>query len=291
MASMTGFGKGAAHNSMLEISCEIRSVNSRYLDLILRLPAEVNAFEKHIREQIKKYVSRGKVTLYVSVSQNKEATEELLIHTDKFKKAYKGLQALKTALDLKQDITIDHLLSFPDILTPDFSAIEQDELLRLLNSALDQALNSFNRMRAEEGKMLLDDMRQRIGYITALKREIDELSKGNVKKEFDRLYQNVLQLIGEKEIDRERLENEIAIISDRVDITEECVRLESHFELLNNTLNQEKEAGKKITFILQEILREVNTINSKNSLLEIQHRVIRIKEELEKIREQAQNLE
>lgn len=291
MASMTGFGKGAAHNPTFEISCEIRSVNSRFFDLILRLPPEISGFEKLIREQIKKGVSRGKVTLYVTVSQNKEATEDLLIHTDKFRKAYKSLEALKTALDLKQDISIEHLLSFPDILKPDFSALPEDELLRLLNSALAEALKNFNQMRAEEGKKLLEDIRQRMETITGLKREIDALSKGNVKKEFDKLYKNVLQLIGEKKLDRERLEEEIAIISDRVDITEECVRLESHFELLNNTLNQEKEAGKKITFILQEILREVNTINSKNSVVEIQHRVIRIKEELEKIREQAQNLE
>lgn len=291
MASMTGFGKGAAHNHNIEITCEIRSVNSRYLDLIVRMPPELNSLEKHIRDKVKLSVLRGKITLFVNLTQNKNSNDGLFIQTEKFKHAYKSLQELRVSLDLKEEITIEHLLSIPDILKPDFSTIPEDEMSMLLNDSLDEALKNFNQMRAEEGKILLDDLRQRMDKIITLKKEIDELAGGNVQKEFDKLYQNVLGLLGEQKIDRDRLESEIAILSDRVDITEESVRLESHFELFNNAINKQKEVGKKITFILQEILREVNTINSKNSMVEIQHRVIRIKEELEKIREQAQNLE
>ena len=291
MASMTGFGKGAAHNQDLEITCEIRSVNSRYLDIILRNPPQLNAMEKLIREKVKKHVLRGKVTVQTSLSQNKADSVSGLIQEEKFRSVYLGLQKINEKLHLNDEIKLSHLLSIPGVLEADFSELPEKELAALLNAALDQALDAFNSMRAEEGATLLNDIRQRMEKVISLKKEIDKLARGNVQKEFDRMYANVLALVGEQKIDRDRLEHEIALLSDRVDITEECVRLESHFELLKNTLDKGKEAGKKMTFILQEILREANTINSKNSMVEIQHRVIRIKEELEKMREQAQNME
>jgi uncharacterized protein (TIGR00255 family) len=146
-------------------------------------------------------------------------------------------------------------------------------------------------MREEEGQNLQKDVESRIRIITKLTEEVKKKAKLNVRQMFDKMVQNVQDLIDAQKIDASRLEQEIAIISDKVDITEECVRMDSHLDLFGQTMRKQGEKGKKLTFILQEMLREANTMNSKNSDVEIQHQVIRIKEEIEKIREQAQNIE
>jgi len=287
---MTGFGKAVAYTEQAELRCELRSVNNRYLDISLRLPKEFAAYEKRIRDAIKQSVHRGKVTVSMDLILN-AGNGGMVFSPKKLKNYYNALLAVKETLHLNDEITLNHILNLWEDSAPEVSELSEEEMSVLIINALNTALEPFNRMRKEEGAHLLQDMQERLAKIVLLKDEITERAKENVQKEFDKLYANVLRLIGEQKIDRQRLEQEVAILSDRVDITEECVRLDSHINLFKQTIKNEAEVGKKLTFILQEMLREVNTINSKNSLLEIQHKVIRMKEEIEKIREQAQNLE
>ena len=153
------------------------------------------------------------------------------------------------------------------------------------------AIERLNDMRHKEGQNLREDITSRLESISTHTADVQHKAKGNVQQNFDRMVQNVQNLLNEKKIEAGRLEQEIAIISDKVDITEECVRMESHLGLFLQTIQDEKEVGKKLNFILQEMLRETNTMNSKNADLDIQHQVIKIKEEIEKIREQVQNIE
>ena len=291
MRSMTGFGKSQKINKNLELEIEVRSVNSRYLDLSVRLPNALSAFEMPVRERLKESVIRGKVTVYanlkkVTVSENGESLDY-----SKIQESYNQLKNVKELLNLDEDIKLSHLLSMGDLFEPDLENIDEAKLLSIIHAALDQALDAFNKMRDIEGTYILQDMLKRNIHISELLEMVEKKSKLNKKQEFDRLLENVKNLIAQDKIDQDRMNMEIALIADRVDITEECVRMHSHIKLFEGTLKQKGESGKKLNFILQEMLREANTMNSKTSDIEVSHNVIKIKEEIEKLREQAQNIE
>lgn len=291
MRSMTGFGKSQKINQNLELEIEVRSVNSRYLDLSVRLPNALSAFEMPVRERLKESVIRGKVTVYanlkkVTVSENGESLDY-----SKIQESYNQLKNVKELLNIDEDIKLSHLLSMGDLFEPDLENIDEAKLLSIILAALDQALDAFNKMRDIEGTYILQDMLKRNIHISELLEMVEKKSKLNKKQEFDRLLENVKNLIAQDKIDQDRMNMEIALIADRVDITEECVRMHSHIKLFEGTLKQKGESGKKLNFILQEMLREANTMNSKTSDIEVSHNVIKIKEEIEKLREQAQNIE
>jgi uncharacterized protein (TIGR00255 family) len=291
MYSMTGYGKAKKIKGNLELSVEVKSVNSRYLDLAIRLPGNLTFLEMSVRDIVKKAIQRGKVSIFVNVKRAVNSNEETGIDQDRFRERFNLLQSLKETLKIHEEITLSHILSFPDLFEIDTDTLDPKEIQSLLESVLEEALEAFNSMRKEEGIFLLKDMRERIDIIVDRLNQIEKYSKLNVGDEFKRLLTNVENLVSERKFDRSRLEQEIAIISDRVDITEECVRMESHIKLFKETLKNEVEIGKKLNFILQEMLREANTMNSKTSNIEVSHDVIRIKEEIEKLREQTQNIE
>ena len=291
MRSMTGFGKAKKSNERFELSVEIRSVNNRFLDLSIRLPKELSAFENKIREKIKADVKRGKLSVFVSLNEAASAGSEILLNQDKVKHRFEMLKKVRESLNIKEPVSLDHLLNFSDLFEFNIESVDEGEITALLYPSLEEALQQFNDMREAEGAHLIEDMEMRIKNIYELSAFVEKKGKLNVSGEFDKLLARVKNLIDEQKIDKERLEQEIAIMADRVDITEECVRMNSHIKLFKKTIENNDEAGKKLTFILQEMLRESNTMNSKTSDIEISHRVIRIKEDIEKLREQAQNLE
>ncbi len=290
MKSMTGFGKATQSNDLYELTVELRSVNNRYLDLTIRLPREFSVFENLIREQIKKEISRGKVQVYVNLEKH-EAQSDAVVNPALAQKLYSELQTIHQTLRLEEPVRLSHLLAYLPLAESDAIRLEDDAFKALLEPALRGALTQLNAMRAAEGAHLKRDMEERIALIAGLTEDIKSKAGGNVQETFDRLLENIRALIGAQKLDETRLEQEIALISDKVDITEECVRMDSHLHLFRQTLEKQGETGKKLTFILQEMLREANTMNSKNANVAIQHQVIRVKEEIEKIREQAQNLE
>jgi uncharacterized protein (TIGR00255 family) len=291
MRSMTGFGNAAITENGRKVTVEIRSVNNKYLDLSIRLPREYAGFEARVRELIRKQVSRGKITVNISMEEILTVDSEIQVDLVNIRKRFKILNQIKNELNFPETITLKHLLSFPDITQSITPEVDEESIWQSVSRATEAAIASFNAMRETEGSNLSRDLVERSQMIASLTQTVEGRGKLNIRQEFDRLYQNVLALIGEQKLDRNRLEQEVAIISDRVDITEECVRMESHLDLLRKTLSSSDDAGKKITFILQEMLREANTMNSKATDIEISHAVIQIKEEIERLREQVQNIE
>jgi len=291
MRSMTGYGKARTASDSLEIAIEIKSVNSRYLDLSIKLPTSLSALEMRMREKIRESVIRGKISVFVNLKRGSISDSDTIIDDNKFQERHLLLKSLKNTLNLDDNITLDHLLSYPDIFELDLEALDPKLIQVLIDNTLIEALNAFNSMREMEGEHIKKDMQNRNAIITNLLDEVEKNSKLNVKMEFNRLLDGVHNLIANNKIDKDRLEQEIAIISDKVDITEECVRMRSHLNLFSETLVHNGEVGKKLNFILQEMLREANTMNSKTSDINVSHAVIKIKEEIEKLREQAQNIE
>lgn len=291
MKSMTGYGKAVIQINNIDISIEIRSVNNRFLDISLRMPKEFSDYEYDLRKIVKKKLIRGKINVYINVIESNTTSAEPLIDMDRIKKRYDLLNHIHGKLKLSGDITLENLLVFGDLFDPEFQSMDAKKIKNALLTGLNDALNKFEDMRQAEGNNLLIDMKDRIIKISEWTDFVKNNGRNNIKKEFERLQNNIFSLIDSSKIEKNRLEAELAIISDKVDVTEECVRMDSHIKLFNNTINNDGEAGKKLTFILQEMLREANTMNSKTTDTNIAHKVIRIKEEIEKIREQAQNIE
>lgn len=262
MRSMTGFGKAKKSNERFELSVEIRSVNNRFLDLSIRLPKELSAFENKIREKIKADVKRGKLSVFVSLNEAASAGSEILLNQDKVKHRFEMLKKVRESLHIKESVSLNHLLNFSDLFEFNIESVDEKEISALLYPSLEDALQQFNDMREAEGAHLIEDMEMRIKNIYELSAFVEKKGKLNVSGEFDKLLARVKNLIDEQKIDKERLEQEIAIMADRVDITEECVRMNSHIKLFNKTIENNDEAGKKLTFILQEMLRESNVRNT-----------------------------
>ena len=288
---MTGYGKARHSNDILEVSVEVRSVNSRFLDVSIRIPNNFAVLEMPVRETLRNAVVRGKISVFIDIKRTLSHAADLSIDKEKFRERRQLLQLIIDTLHLDDEIKLSHILSFSDLFELDPEALNIDEVKHLTINTLQDALRSFNSMRDSEGENIKNDLVMRITSMEQWLNEIEEKSRYNVQMEFDRLLQNVIRLIGENKIDKTRLEQEIAIIADRVDITEECVRMRSHLQLFNETVNLNGEVGKKLNFILQEMLRETNTMNSKVTTIEIAHVLIKMKEEIEKLREQVQNLE
>lgn len=291
MRSMTGFGKASTQNDTYELIIELRSVNNRYLELAIRLPREFSAFENKIRSLLKAKIMRGKVNVFLSLNRSKGEESQTSLEPAIAKKLFVELNGIAKDLNIDDTVTIQDLLQFYALREPSAIQLDDETFMELLEPALEKAVSQLNAMRDKEGGHLRKDIIERLGIIEELSSAVSEKGKLNVQETFNKMVQNVEDLIGAKKIDMSRLEQEIALISDKVDITEEYVRMTSHLKLFHQTIEKPGEVGKKLTFILQEMLREANTMNSKSTQVEIQHKVIRIKEEIEKIREQVQNIE
>lgn len=289
--SMTGFATSSKSLDNLELTCEIRSLNSRYLEMIVKLPRILADSELPVKELIRKKLTRGKVTLTITLNGSLDKIQKLRINPGTVKMYADALEQIKAAAGLSQPLTMEQLLSFKEIISieegNEFQQELEKQLLDLVNEALDKLLS----MRAQEGANLRDELLNQLRTIDTLRTEISEYAAKNPELEFERLHQRLLKLVDESKIDRDRLEQELALISDKVDITEELVRLKSHIELFAENLKKGSPVGKKLNFILQEMHREANTMSNKTTMVEISHRVVTLKEIIEIIREQVQNIE
>lgn len=288
---MTGYGMADGTIGNFELTVEIKSVNNRYLDITFRAPYFLTMFEAELRNIIKKSVNRGKITVFIDVKQKHNLDNGNSVNEGKLLSLYNTLDSIKNKLNITDKIELSHLLQFQELFEIDISTMDEKELLSSLSSILSHALSAFNEMRIKEGNHLIEEMVSRIETISKNLEEIKLKTKGTVRNEFNKLLKRIDDLLESGKIDRDRLEQEIAQISDKVDITEELTRFESHLVQFKQSLKRGSEVGKKLTFILQEMHREANTINSKTTEVEIAHRIIQVKEDIEKIREQAQNIE
>ena len=290
ISSMTGYGKGIVQIEDVTVEVEIKSLNSRFLDLSLRTPKFLSAKELEIREKVKNRIKRGKI--FVSIVLRKGEFEEKFNEVDPaaVKFAVQILKDIRKAAGLKDNLKLSDVLQFQNMFfNEDSEHAGQD--MPVIEKSIDAAIDDMNRMRETEGKELEKDIRKRIALIEESLSKIENIKEEDLKSYFEKLKERAKQLLNEIVDNEQRLMTELAILSERYDVTEECVRLRSHIKLFLETLESSDDVGRKLNFILQEMNREANTINSKSVSSEISHSGIIIKEEIEKIREQIQNIE
>ena len=290
LSSMTGYGKGIIQKDDFTIEAEIKSLNSRYLDLSLRVPKFLLNKEFEIREKIKNRVKRGKV--YLSVTVRKGELEEKFNEIDPaaVQVAVNILKDIKKSAKITDKIKLSDVLLFQSMLFKDDSAQASEEF-NLVAGSIDSAVDELNKMREAEGRELEKDLKKRIALIESSLNEIEKSSDESIRTYFERIKEKAQQLVADFSNNHDRLNMELALLAERADVTEECVRLRSHIKMFLDTMEKSEDAGRRLNFILQEMNREANTINSKSIASQISHYGIFIKEEIEKIREQIQNIE
>lgn len=292
ITSMTGFGRGEVSSDGMTLTAEIRSVNSRYLDISIRLPQLIQDKELDLKELIQSKINRGKLNISVRIDQSETGEPEVTFNEQMAKGYKKLLEELRAAAGIHEPISLDTLLTFNGI----FVSREQDEetlelIWELTKKATDEAIAQLNRMRTQEGEQLGKDLEQRITNIDQILEKIAELTKDRAAEAKQKLQERLNALINDELIDPDRLEMEVAMLADRMDITEEIVRLQSHIKFFREALEHSDAVGRRLNFLSQEINREINTIGSKANSSEISQYVVQAKENLEQIREQVQNIE
>jgi uncharacterized protein (TIGR00255 family) len=288
--SMTGYGKGLAGNKKFSAEVEIKSVNSRYFEVYLKLPLVLTAFDYELKEIIKSKIKRGKVNTVVTIKRNGQENGLTSIDLIKLKNHIAQLNKIKVAAKIKENIKLENILVNKDIFASEEIKISPSDF-SIIRSALNKALVDLNRMKKNEGTALSKDILLRATSIEKNVISIEKEFNKSIDDHFANLKKRAAELINNAEVDKDRLNLELALLADRVDITEECVRLKSHLNFFKSSLKNEAEPGRKLNFICQEINREANTISSKSVSTAIIHKAVHIKEEAEKIREQIQNIE
>jgi len=290
IVSMTGFGKGSAGNKNLSVEAEVKSVNSRYLDISLRIPSSLMNKDYDIKEFIKSKIKRGKVSASIQIKRNGLEEDNLALDSDKLKSYLSLLKSIKKAAKISEKVKLEHLLINKDILISTNFSISDVEF-SLVTKALEQALGEMVNMKKKEGKELSKDLHKRIENIENKLKEIEQEAAQSVQEYFNKFKEKIKVLIENIAQYNDRLELELAIIAEKAEITEECVRLRSHLKFFINSLENDDEPGRKLNFLCQEMNREANTISSKTVSTSITHNTVFIREEIEKIREQIQNIE
>lgn len=292
IASMTGFGRAEVTKKGMTATVEVRGINSRFLEVSARLPRTLSQRENDVKEIVRGYVNRGKVSVLVTLETETSSAAPLKINVDAARAYYKLLEQLRKEVKLKDPVSLSHLLQFSEVLEAVEESESGEQEWQTVGQALHKAMKEFNQMREKEGKELAKDLKKRIEWMGATLEKIEKLSKNRIPEERERLHERVAQLLEDKfVIDQNRLELEIVLLSDKLDVTEECVRYRSHNKFFLEAMANEDSAGRKLNFLVQEMNREANTIGSKSSDATIAHLVVRLKEELERIREQLQNIE
>ena len=293
---MTGFGRATLQHESAEATVEMRSVNNRYCDVSVRLPRALAEREADVQARVKAAFARGRITVQVQLEQHTDA--DLPIRVDEeAARAYAGLlERLRQVAGFEEPVRLEHLLRFSDIFTtPDedeASVASADEVAwRVVQAALDGATKALQAMRRQEGEALQADLLARADAIEAALVQVEQRAPERVTEARQKLHDRLQDLLESQRLNEERLELEIALLADKLDVTEEGVRLRSHLALFREALHSDEPVGRKLNFLAQEMGREINTIGSKANDAEIAHLAVEMKEELEKIREQVQNVE
>lgn len=289
--SMTGFGRAEVLEGNTKFTVEIKSVNHRYLDVNIKMPKKLNFFESSIRNLLKEYMDRGKVDLYITYEDFSENSGSL-----KFNKALAGeylayLNELGETYHLENDIRVSTLSRYPEVLTLEEQVIDEKELWSVLEKTLRQACEKFSEARNVEGEHLKADLLDKLDDILKCVDFIEERSPEILKDYRTRLEERIQEVLGDRQIDDARIATEVTIYADKICVDEETVRLRSHVNSAKDTLNKGGAVGRRLDFILQEMNREANTILSKANNIEISDTGIDLKTNIEKVREQIQNLE
>ena len=292
ITSMTGFGRGEASENGIAVTVELKSVNSRYLDISLRLPQSLQDKELDIKEILQQHVERGKVNVSIRVDKSDTGEPEITFNENLVQGYKEMLNDLREAAGIEEPITLKTFLEFNDI----FESREDDEetkeqIWALSQKAVKDAANKLKKMRLQEGSQLENDLNQRIDHIEKMLNIVMDKVDGRSEEIKEDLIERINELIDSDKIDPDRLEMEVAVLVDKMDITEEIVRTQSHIKFFREAVNNENAVGRRLNFLSQEINREINTIGSKANDSEISQYIVKAKESLEQIREQVQNVE
>lgn len=290
--SMTGYGRGESSDGGFGLIVELRALNHRYLDLVIRMPKELSSFEDTVRKQIKEELFRGRIEVYVTIQETVHTARSVKIDENLAKAYLEAFQALRESLSLDEEKwTASSLASLPDVLQINKNEIEPERVSSVLKSGLEEALIRLNLQRKREGERLEVDIARRIEIVKEMVHNMKDKSPQVLKDYQKRLDNRLRELHNCSDYDKQRFFTEVAFFAERSNIDEELVRLQSHLHTFKEDLSKDDGLGRKLDFLAQEINREINTIASKSNDLEISRMVVESKSEMEKIREQIQNIE
>ncbi len=289
--SMTGYGRATAVIDNMNITVEIKSVNHRFFEFFCRVPRSFSFLEEKLKTFARSKITRGKIEMYVSVDFEDTSLTEIEINKEFADSYVEALRNLAKEYSLTDDISVSTVARNSDVFKITSKEIDEEALCGAVLTVAEEAVEAFIKMREVEGERLKADIEERSRTILSAVEFIEGKSPETVKNYRERLEQKVKELLETANIDEQRILTETAIFADKVAVDEETVRLRSHIEQLTNLLNKSGDVGKKLDFIVQEMNRETNTIGSKSQNLEIAEKVVNIKAEIEKIREQVQNIE
>ena len=290
--SMTGFGRGEYKDDNYQFLVECKTINHKYADINIRLPRKLSFLEDKARILVKDYIKRGRVDLYIKLDLLGSEDVNLKFDEALATQYVSILKQIKDKFDLVDDISVMNIAKFPDVIKTEEKEDDEDKLWSMLKVALENALLKLKEMRSEEGKKLAEDIQNRCDLLKNYIEDIEKYSYNVVIDYKEKLKNRISDMLEDPSIiDESRLAQEVATYADKSSITEEIVRFKSHIEQLKNTVVKNESIGRKIDFLIQEMNRETNTIGSKSSDLNITNLVVEVKSELEKIREQIQNIE
>lgn len=289
--SMTGFGRGSASSDGRSIAIELKSVNHKYLDLNFRLPRSLNYLEETLRTAISAKLSRGHLDINLSYMNTREDAKSITLDSSLIAQYIEAGNSVAQQFNVENDLTVTTLLRFPDVVNIADSQDDEEEVKKLALSAVSQALSELAAMRVREGNNIYEDIIGKLKYLELLHKQMQERAPMVVAQYSQRLHERISAWLNEVDIDKARIATEIALFADRVSIDEELVRIKSHLNEFNAMLNSTLPVGRSMDFLTQELTREFNTIGSKANDSELAKMVITAKAEVEKIREQVQNIE
>lgn len=290
--SMTGYGRGEVETEIHKVTIEMKSVNHRYSEVLVKMPKKLNMFEDRIKNMVKNSISRGRLEIYINFDE--QVGEDFIMKPNfaVIDQYVNSLNAIMDRYEIKEDISLSLLARYPDALSIEYKQADEELIWKLLEEAMQKTLDSMMEMRKNEGDKLAEDILGRVSGIQETLEKIEAQSPQLVEAYQTRLQDRIKELLsGVAEVDEVKIIHEVAIFADKTNIAEEVVRLRSHFVQIEEICKSGGAIGRKLDFLIQEMNREINTIGSKSPDINIANAVVEVKSEIEKIREQVQNIE
>ncbi len=290
--SMTGFGSNQVMSELgYQVNCEVRGVNHRYFDINIRTSRRYNVLEDRLKEEVKKYVSRGRIEISINIEKTGDFERTIKVDKGLVMAYYNSLKDLAENLDISPNIKVIDLFKLPEAFSLEDVKEDIDALWTVVQKAVSGAMSGFTEMRTREGANLANDINQRCSFVLSMVDRLENRSPVVSQEYREKLRNRLSEYISDEMMDEQRILQEVAIFTDKASVTEELVRLRSHLNQLEYLLQSDDAVGRKCDFLVQEMFREINTIGSKSNDLEMNQIVVEVKSELEKIREQLQNIE
>ncbi|HHT62806.1 MAG: YicC/YloC family endoribonuclease [Bacillota bacterium] len=289
--SMTGYGRGESFSSDKKVTVEAKSVNHRFLEIVVRMPKQLLPLEDRLKKVVQAKIARGRVDIFLTLEETESKKRLVKVDKELSLAYYNALRELAETCHIPEKFDLEYLSQLPGVLNIEDEEEDLEAVWPLVQEGVEKAIQDLVTMRTAEGEKLADDLKKRKDIISGYVVLIKERSPFVVQEYQEKLTQRVKELLGEIELDESKLANEVAFFADRASISEELVRLNSHLDQMSDMLSGDEAVGRKLDFLVQEMNREINTIGSKANELIIARYVVEVKSELEKVREQVQNLE